>query len=493
MKFHHRRVQVLLAFGIGALILDSWRQYYVRQFLWTSSIGTQEKPFHSISSLNATILKVQPTSPTNDIDAFEGLCRECVTASIATGLTCGARIRRWMVSGDTLQEAQLRVSQEFGRACSACDPMMCPKKEEHKSEERINVRSIDNDYTTGAPEQHELHHAREKCNSTFSLHQLCLDMMNISSPPGSPSFQKMLNILQISKTFEINIRDVIFQDVVKNIQRMLVGSGLHPQDDHPQDDQHTLYVETVVSRPSVCDRIDCQKNISRILIQTEQLYAVGKKFLSRILACHESPICMIWDFSDYHYAWYKEQGFTDSVMLIPIMTQARLGDLADENVIPLEKRTIDVAFFGLMTNRRKPLMDALMADSGLNVQFSQTKNIHLIQQTYTNTKVCLIAHSYIDVSAGETHRLSEIGRFGCIPVVETWGDKKFLENYQSCGDVVFSDYKDLLNQTIAMLSRLQNAPAHHLRKSLYDRLDWWREGIHWESVLTNGRSTENKL
>lgn len=493
MTFQFRTV--LLALGVGALILDSWRQYYVRQLLWTSSRGTQEKSFHSTSSLNATILKVQPTSSTNSVDAFEGLCRECATASIAAGLTCGTRIRRWMdTSGDTLQEAQLRVSQEFASACSACDPTMCRKEEEHSSEERIHVRSIGNQNSIGASEQPKLHHDREECKSTLSLHQLCLDMMNISSPPGSPSFQKMMNVLQNSKIFEINIRDVIFQDVVKNIARMLLGSGLHPQDDQVTDTtNHTLYVETVVSRPSVCRRIDCNNNIPRILIQTEQLYAVGNRYLSKFQACHESPICMIWDFSDYHYAWYKEHDFTDSVMLIPIMTQARLGDLAGENVIPLETRTIDVAFFGLITNRRKPLMDALMADSGLNVQFSQTRNISLIQQTYTNAKVCLIVHSYIDVSAGETHRLSEIGRFGCIPVVETWGDKKFLENYQSCGDVVFSEYNDLLNQTLAMLSWLQNAHAHHIQKSLYGRLDWWREGIHWESVLTNGRSTENKL
>jgi hypothetical protein len=91
----------------------------------------------------------------------------------------------------------------------------------------------------------------------------------------------------------------------------------------------------------------------------------------------------------------------------------------------------------------------------------------------------------MNVSAGETHRLSELARFGCIPVVETWGDKSYLDYYAGCGDVIFSDFDNLINTTIEVLAGINNYPTTEVQYSLKKRLKWWQDDIQWASVLTS--------
>jgi hypothetical protein len=398
-----------------------------------------------------------------DATTFDDLCHACRYTLIEPRLnvSCGDSIISRMNSGDTFAEAQRHVSGETN--CSVvCDPKLC-------------TRNI-------VPTPLRIKKSDEDCQSTMSLHQLTLDMVNRTSPPGSPSFQKMLRILQSAKSFSLNMRDPLFDDVENNVGKMLHGYDLPTRNAAlPDGPNTTLHVDSVLTLPYVCDTSDCN-SFPRIMIQSEQIYAVGRLFLDRIRQCHESPICMVWDFSDYHYDWWKVHNFTESMMLLPIMTQGRLGTSAGIDIPPMHERSIDVAFFGVVTERREPVFHAFMRDPEINVHFAYNPNLGFMRQIYAAAKVCLIAHSYLDISAGETHRLSELGPFGCIPVMETWGDQSYLEHYTGCADVVIANFSNLLNQTKAVLSEIGNSSAVDI--SLRKRMEWWRSGIRWESVLS---------
>ena len=114
-----------------------------------------------------------------------------------------------------------------------------------------------------------------------------------------------------------------------------------------------------------------------------------------------------------------------------------------------------------------------------------------MKRTYAATKICLIVHAYMNISAGETHRLSEVSHFGCIPVVETWGDTQpFLDHYEECGDVIFASTDTIVNVTQQVLAEIDNddddVSSNNNNKQallLNKRLKWWGDGIHWKTVL----------
>jgi hypothetical protein len=66
-----------------------------------------------------------------------------------------------------------------------------------------------------------------KCQSSMSLHQMSLGMAHFSSPPASPSFEKMFQILHTSQSYKIYNSPAIFNDVVQNIGTMFEGYGLN--------------------------------------------------------------------------------------------------------------------------------------------------------------------------------------------------------------------------------------------------------------------------
>jgi hypothetical protein len=234
----------------------------------------------------------------------------------------------------------------------------------------------------------------------------------------------------------------------------------------------------------ICNTIDCEK-IPRIFIQTEQMIGSGTYFLPQMTKCHQSPLCIVWEYSDYNYNRLETYNLTDSVMLLPMMHQARLGE--PKEIIPLKNRSVDVAFYGYIgseTMRRFKLRAQFNPTVNLNFVFSQDLDMNTMVNTYTNTKICLIPHVN-GVGALETHRLSEISRFGCIPIVETVNDRLLIQPYQECGDVTFTDFDNLLNASIEMVSKIQSTPASILVDNMSKRLEWWRDGVHWESLLTD--------
>ncbi|CAB9526535.1 expressed unknown protein [Seminavis robusta] len=310
----------------------------------------------------------------------------------------------------------------------------------------------------------------DECKNKLSLHQMCLDMIAFSSPKGSPSYNKLQKVLGQAKSYKVKLGGVIFRDNEANIENMLKGYGLNAST--PEDPPETVL--HVQSDYTFCR--DCT-TVPRIFIQTEQLDAVGEgKLRKNLRPCHDQELCVIWEYSDFHYHWMKDKGVHDSVMLLPMMHQSRLGD--PKYMRPLTNRSLEVVFFGELKARRIPLIESFQ-NTLSNVRMEKSKAVAHIKRSYADGKVCLITHGYGATAAGETHRLSEMGRFGCIPVVETWSDQQFLEPYKKCGDVVFADYDNLLNATRAVLATINDKDDQ-----LAKRVDWWRDGVHWESVLT---------
>ncbi|KAG7372454.1 hypothetical protein IV203_018597 [Nitzschia inconspicua] len=167
------------------------------------------------------------------------------------------------------------------------------------------------------------------------------------------------------------------------------------------------------------------------------------------------------------------------------MHQARLGEAKEDQIVPMKKRSIDVVFYAYMEDSSRR-MDIWSQFNTTNIRylFSTEYDSDEIIQTYSNSKICIIVHSETE-SAMETHRLSEVSRFGCIPLIETVNDTLLLEPYQECGDVNFVEFDNLVNASIEMLSKIQRTPSRVLEKEMRKRLQWWKNGIIWETLLND--------
>jgi hypothetical protein len=335
----------------------------------------------------------------------------------------------------------------------------------------------------------------EYCRTHGSLHNMALRMAKFSSPPGSDSYNKMLHIMRRATRFQIRLDGAgsIFWDVAKNLAAMMEGFGLKQEqyDVSSGKDSGVVLIETVYSTSILCDEESCD-NSSRIIVQSEQLWALGKKFMASLQACHHSPTCVIWDFSDYNYRWAIQNNISNSFFLLPVMTQSRLGDV--ELIRPLWNRSLDVVFFGSMTPRRKQLK-VLLDSKNWSLRFERTqmknhnkqrqmKNHEYLKESYADAKVCLITHAYREDSAGEYHRLSEISRMGCVPVMETISDSLDISSYERCGTVTFSDLKHLPD---AMEHVLQGIKTHSLPAGggTAVQVEWWRVGVNWSTLLSD--------
>ena len=217
-----------------------------------------------------------------------------------------------------------------------------------------------------------------------SLHQLALDMLKYSSPPGSASHTKLKEILQAHSYFYIELPHNIFTENQKNMAHMLEGFGLSRLERRPPKEwaNYTL-VETPLDK-GLCpiEEVDC-KNRSRILIQTEQ--------------------------------YFKD------------------------------------------------------------------KSIRRQADAYKEAKVCMVVHSYTDDSGGEYHRLSEFAPFGCIPVMETFGDTIGIDRYKECGRMVFASGPDLMEAAANVTAKIDQGWYED-----YSHVDWWKAGIQWETLLLSG-------
>ncbi|CAB9503182.1 unknown protein [Seminavis robusta] len=335
------------------------------------------------------------------------------------------------------------------------------------------------------------------CQTNGSLHEIALQMAHFS---GSEPYQKTLRILQASPYYFVYLHDRgIFDNVAENMNAMLSGWGLKPW---PLDATKTfLLVEiSFFARNSGFDYIcrttvNCSSpTVPRIIIQSEQLAQVGNDYLPYLKQCHELPLCVIWDFSDYHWQWHQQHNLSDSVLILPVMHQSLLGRYYDhaQQMIPLANRPLDVVFFGAMNpDRRAALLRQFQqAPQQLGTapnrwKFEYNMNRSIIKESYTHAKVCLIVHSYANQSAGEYHRLQELAGSGCIPIVEQFTDTVGMRAYQECGGVVFAPNYEAIPTTLR--HELLHRNTHHdepsARQQQERRVLWWSQTIRWEQLL----------
>lgn len=368
--------------------------------------------------------------------------------------------------------------------------------------------------TTGTQSQRPTNHAgqgkvtvddnddngKERRSASFcsspegSLHQIGLDMLNHSSPPGSASHTKLKKVLETNKHFYINLGGEIFTHNQQHIASMLEGYGLNRLKQKPTKEwTNVTLVELSFPygshRKSVCpiQEDDCA-NRTRIIIQSEQF------FHDPVHRCHESPNCIVFEFSDKNYRNAQDKGIADSFALLPVMTQspsriARFLPKTDDSK-PLVNRKFDIVFFvGMPTRRRHKFANAtkyLENHPNRTVKIGRNKSPGGQAWAYGEAKVCLVVHSYMPDAGGEYHRLSEFAPFGCIPVLETFGDTIGIERYQECGKIVFAQAPDLLEAAANVTAQID--------QGLYQddsHVDWWKAGIQWETLLPSVLSGKN--
>ena len=331
------------------------------------------------------------------------------------------------------------------------------------------------------------------CNGLGSLHQIALDMFRLSSPPGSTSYNKFLHVLQRNPSFHINISEsnILLTEIENNVVAMLQGFRLQRLENWTDNANATLV--DVASQSwqgqSLCiiGLKDCL-NQPRIVLQSEQL--VEDRWTAKILPglrlCHQSSNCIIVEYSNYNYKFLQDEGLAGSVVLLPFMTQAksRLGNPEVESLKSLWNRSLDVVFYGAKTSRRGPILRNISAVANQTTSWKfdiarRERDISALVELYPNAKVCLVVHAREAAAALEYHRLSEVGRFGCVPVVETPADTFALESYRRCGRVVFADEKNLFSTLHAVLVKASRVDTD----IDMSHVKWWNQPTRWSELL----------
>ena len=325
------------------------------------------------------------------------------------------------------------------------------------------------------------------CLREGSLHQLAVDMFLYSSPPGTASYNKFKHVLDMNSEFYVEMgggRGIFVQNQAM-MDRMLYGYGLHKIGTKPLGLSNVTLVETMFTRSS-CPLTEAGcKEQNRIIIQTEQY------FKDHVLLCHEAPNCIILEFSEYNLAKARNhdtvKDLTDSFVLLPVMTQSptsRLSMYEPAEPKDPQSRSIDMVFFGLITRRRKVLVELSNAYAAAHpdriVRVGKDNNIGSIGKQYSDAKVCLVAHSYGAESGGEYHRLSEMAPFGCIPVMEHFSDKIGIDIYEKCAGAVFENATNLIEAAADVIAKVDQGYYHDRINSI---IDWWKSGITWETIL----------
>jgi len=342
-----------------------------------------------------------------------------------------------------------------------------------------------------------------------NLNDMAVSMARYSTPVGSNSYLKHKRIFAHATKFHMSVtghlsRSGIFSDTIENIIQMLKGYGLEQifnetiDSDIAHNDiiliDFAIYAKMIQSK---CRGSKCHF-VPRISLQTEQVKGVDPQAQGHVVECHISPNCLIWDFSDINFIWAKsivDNGKTydasESFMIVPHMFHNRLKTmyLKDENeLLPYQERSTDAVFYGLVTSRREQFMSKYIKDTGILSRYKidfrkKMRPLGVVVRGYSNAKICLVVHSRIADSAGEYHRISDFKRFGCVPIMETFGDKMLVETLSSCAGMKFADYDDIPDAVIRELKRINETSADILREEQLSIDRWWKGGIEWNKLL----------
>ena len=324
------------------------------------------------------------------------------------------------------------------------------------------------------------------CTEEGSLHNTTIRQALQFSPKYSAAWNKTRDLVEYVKSRQGQFHiepgaGPLYAPVEQNLKTMFQQLGLTEYAEggtEPYEDKKTLVLEyssTMLGRPCT-DSMACTKEQPRIIIQVQHIAGVPSDalpFLVDLNICHAAPYCVVWDFSD---ANIRHQSYSDSSVIMPFMIQQRLSFNVDmSNIRPKSVRSIDVCFFGKLTQRRKRIQQELSKDGGLAIKYESTKWMGPLVSTFPDCKVCPIVHANGAVAPGEMHRLSEMAVYGCHPVVETWADTG-EEAYSKCGGVLQVDYSNL---TSMVRDTLTNNGG-----DLSDRISkWWLAGVDWTKLF----------
>ena len=311
-----------------------------------------------------------------------------------------------------------------------------------------------------------------------SLDAIALQMARFSH---ADAIEKTRHVLSMSTYFYIDLRDPLFTSTTQNLITMLEGYGLTQVTSNivNSDVETVIMLEnsfhSALEPASSCVGSRCA-TMPRIVIQTEQ----ERPWLAAYLrACHRSPTCVIFEFSDYNVEWeVKKHKLSSSIFLLPHMVQNRLDHLVPTNLTPIDNRTLDVVHFGWITQRRatfKAVLESELNETALTMEWEM--NLQKLANAYGNAKICLIIHAYSPLAAGEFHRLSDFAKFGCVPVVESFGDQVGMEIWAKCAGLIMADYNNLLST----ITQVLQSKKHF--QDIASRTKWWNKGINWSKLL----------
>jgi len=335
-----------------------------------------------------------------------------------------------------------------------------------------------------------------------SLTEMAVRMANYSTPLESLSWEKNRKVLLGSNRFHLTKakkRNDIFASVTDNIVELLTSYGLtqfvNDTVDSDIANNDVIVVENLCYsvRGNQCRGSKCN-TIPRIVIQAEQVRnsKLTSPTYKYLINCHESPTCVVWDFSDSNFEWLKSINVSESCMLVPHMFHSRFKSFipAEGGLVPIHNRSMDVAFFGLITRRRYSFLEKHIDPKGngtlstFNIKFEKNMNVHTVTKAYADSKICLSVHSFSPDSAGEYHRLSEMNRFGCIMIMESFGDTFLEDTLSRFGGVMFAAYNDLPGTIERELEKINTSSFEELNRHQIAVDKWWEENeIQWNGLL----------
>ena len=396
---------------------------------------------------------------------------------------CASNI--WFSMKETFGDEYSNLYQSdspLSRAASPVAPAGRPTKHAGQGKVTVPQEQSEHQESSLSNDDKENRPASFCSNSKGSLHQIALDMFHHSSPPGSLSHMKLKEVLQSNSLFYMTFPGAIFTNNQENIASMLEGYGLTRLDERPPKEWTNVTLVELAITNGVCPLVEAGcLNRSRIIIQSEQY------FKDSVPWCHESPNCIVLEFSDRNYRNAQAKGMGDSFVLLPVMTQSpsRFAWLLPDDIKPLRERLYDIVFFmGVPTRRRQTYGNAtnyLETHPNQTVKIGKDKNVRRQAAAYGEAKVCLVVHSYHDDSGGEYHRLSEFAPFGCIPVMETFGDTIGIDRYKECGRIVFASGPNLMEAAANVTAKIEQG----WYKDIHSHVDWWKAGIQWETLLSS--------
>mmetsp|Transcript_43662 Transcript_43662/g.105309 ORF Transcript_43662/g.105309 Transcript_43662/m.105309 type:complete len:382 (+) Transcript_43662:3-1148(+) len=344
----------------------------------------------------------------------------------------------------------------------------------------------------------------EKFCSAHTQTSIALSMLEHSSPKGSSSYKKLGKLLNSFSHFHVDFifglgELGLFEGVAQNLSQMMQGYGLKKSKD---SNNPNAIVFTSAFLNSNGRKLILDENRGVIIVQTEQLCCsnwLSEDVVRNLEVCEESDNCIILEYSDNNYQYMKEElKVSKSVVLLPVMLQGRLDRYYRRHHLPANwERSIDIAFFGTLTEHRKSALKTIENPNPTNPEWEtameQSHDKLKIVQTYLHSKVCLTVHAFPQKGPGEYHRLSELGVSGCVPVMERFEDTLGMQVYKLCGGVVFGDVEELPDQIASILEQI-DVDEEEQDDSMRRRVEWWKARVNWASILVEafgGTSREN--